>query len=78
MLKLKTGLPMLSRKKFIKQIMAVSGAMVAGPGLLEAAELLRPVRLTILHTNDTHSQMDPFPMNGGRNQGLGELPAGHN
>lgn len=28
-------------------------------------------KLTILQTNDTHSRIDPFPMDGGRNQGLG-------
>ncbi len=28
-------------------------------------------QLVILHTNDTHSRMDPFPMDGGRFQGLG-------
>ena len=28
-------------------------------------------RLTILHTNDVHSHIDPFPMDGSRNQGLG-------
>jgi 5'-nucleotidase len=28
-------------------------------------------RLTILHTNDTHSRMEPFPMDGGPFQGLG-------
>ncbi len=28
-------------------------------------------KLTILHTNDVHSRIDPFPMDGGRNQGLG-------
>ncbi len=27
--------------------------------------------ITILHTNDMHSRIDPFPMNGGRNQGMG-------
>jgi len=27
--------------------------------------------LVVLHTNDTHSRMDPFPMDGGPNQGLG-------
>ena len=36
---------------------------------------LRPdaddVHLVILHTSDTHSRMDPFPMDGGRFQGLG-------
>lgn len=29
------------------------------------------VRLTILHTNDVHSRIEPFPMDGGPNQGLG-------
>src|SRR5690606_8445287 len=29
------------------------------------------VALTILHTNDVHSRIDPFPMDGSRNQGLG-------
>ncbi len=28
-------------------------------------------KLTILHTNDVHSRIEPFPMDGGRNQGLG-------
>ncbi len=28
-------------------------------------------RLVILHTNDTHSRLDPFPMDGGRFAGLG-------
>lgn len=29
------------------------------------------IRLVILHTNDTHSRIDPFPVDGGRNSGLG-------
>lgn len=28
-------------------------------------------RLTILHTNDVHSRIDPFPMDGSRNEGQG-------
>lgn len=32
-------------------------------------------RLTILHTNDTHSRLEPFPMDGSRNQGLGGVAA---
>lgn len=28
-------------------------------------------QITILHTNDMHSRIDPFPMDGGRNQGMG-------
>jgi 5'-nucleotidase len=45
--------------------------MVAGPSLLNAAGYFSPLKLTILHTNDVHSRLDPFPMDGGRNQGLG-------
>jgi 5'-nucleotidase len=29
------------------------------------------IKLTILHTNDVHSRVEPFPMDGSRNQGLG-------
>ena len=64
---------MLSRKKFIRQAALSAGALLAGPGILEAAESVSPLRLTILHTNDTHSRLDPFPMDGGRNQGLGGI-----
>lgn len=28
-------------------------------------------KLTILHTNDVHSRIEPFPMDGSRNEGLG-------
>ena len=46
-------------------------------GIIDDADIPmgRIVRLddvvTMLHTNDTHSQIDPFPMDGRRNQGLG-------
>ena len=31
--------------------------------------------LTILHTNDVHSRLDPFPMDGSKNAGLGGVAA---
>ena len=46
---------------------------MAGPSLMGAAEYLSPLKLTVLHTNDTHSRLEPFPMDGGRNQGLGGI-----
>ena len=49
-----------------------AGAMVIGP---RTADLFSMERLTILHTNDTHSRLDPFPMDGSRNQGLGGVAA---
>ena len=64
---------MLNRKQFIRNAALSAGAMLAGPSVMEAAEALSPVRLTILHTNDTHSRLEPFPMDGGRNQGLGGI-----
>ena len=62
---------MLSRKQFIQRASLATGAVISGPLLTRAAEWDRPQRLTILHTNDTHSRLDPFPMDGSRNQGLG-------
>jgi 5'-nucleotidase len=66
---------MLSRKKFIRQSVLSAGAILAGPSLVNAAGYFSPLKLTILHTNDTHSRLDPFPMDGGRNQGLGGIAA---
>jgi len=66
---------MLNRKSFIRQAGMTAGALVAGPALAEAADYFAVEKLTILHTNDTHSRLDPFPMDGGRNQGLGGVAA---
>lgn len=65
----------MKRRQFIRK--AGMGALVAGtslvPGWAAAAGLLKPEveKLTILHTNDVHSRLDPFPMDGGRYQGMG-------
>lgn len=66
---------MLSRKKFIKSAALSAGAILAGPSIVQAAEYFNPLQLTILHTNDVHSRLEPFPMDGGRNQGLGGVAA---
>jgi 5'-nucleotidase len=65
---------MLNRKKFIRNTVLSAGAIMAGSSVLNAAEeYLNPLKLTILHTNDVHSRLEPFPMDGGRNQGLGGI-----
>lgn len=67
---------MLNRRKFISQSALAAGAFLVGPNMARAAEWFEGnVRLTVLHTNDTHSRIDPFPMDGGRNQGLGGVAA---
>lgn len=55
----------MHRRRFI------GTAAAAGLTLLTGAAAKRPEpRLVILHTNDTHSRIDPFPMDGGSLQGL--------
>lgn len=67
---------MLNRRKFISQSAFTAGAMFTGSSFINEILNENPVyRLTILHTNDVHSRIDPFPMDGGRNQGLGGVVA---
>jgi 5'-nucleotidase len=66
---------MLNRRKFLTQSALAAGALLAPPRLLAEGEQYDVKKLTILHTNDVHSRIDPFPMDGGRNQGLGGVAA---
>ena len=61
----------MKRRHFLKNIGI--GTVLAGSGLITPEVFAAPktFKLTILHTNDTHSRIDPFPMDGGSNQGLG-------
>jgi len=66
----------MNRRKFIQQGVVAGSALVAGSFLPEQLFALdNPYQLTILHTNDVHSRLDPFPMDGGRNQGMGGVAA---
>lgn len=61
----------MNRKDFIRT--SIAGGLALG---LQATplELLANAgvrKLTILHTNDVHSRVDPFPMDGTKLQGLG-------
>ena len=67
---------MLTRKTFIRDNVMAAGAFFAGGSLInEFIDRDPAYRLTILHTNDVHSRIDPFPMDGGSNQGLGGVAA---
>lgn len=60
----------MKRRRFFQTLAAgAAGAYLAPLQALAANE----VRLVILHTNDTHSRIDPFPMDGGRNAGMGGI-----
>lgn len=61
----------MNRRHFIKKISAGSLLLTSGAIPLQAFNNPETFNLTILHTNDVHSRIDPFPMDGGRYQGLG-------
>ncbi len=62
---------MWTRRQFIHRS-AGAGAAMFTPGWLESGLLRGEItKLVILHTNDVHSRIDPFPDDGSRNAGLG-------
>ncbi len=60
----------MKRRSFIKQGSLISFGLATG---LNATDLYKPKKssLTILHTNDVHSRIEPFAQDGGRYAGLG-------
>ncbi len=66
----------LSRRKFIQQAAFGTGLAAISQFPLEAfAEGNQTRKLTVLHTNDVHSRLDPFPMDGSKYQGMGGVVA---
>jgi len=62
----------LNRRNFLRNLSVLSGALaVSGLPELVQAKPLKDIKITILHTNDVHSRIEPFPMDGSRLQGLG-------
>jgi 5'-nucleotidase len=67
---------MQNRRRFLQQTALAAGAVLASNMVFaQAMEEDAVTQLTILHTNDVHSRLEPFPMDGGRNQGLGGVEA---
>ena len=60
-----------SRREFLRKSLGAAAFMGLGSAPLTGFGKDATVQLTILHTNDVHSQIEPFPMDGSRNQGLG-------
>jgi len=59
----------MERRTFIQQTGVVAGAALIAPSLVSASG--KKTKLVILHTNDTHSNIDPFPANHGKYPGMG-------
>lgn len=61
----------MKRRDFIKYSTSSSAWMLAQGMPIRNWDKEEVIKLTILHTNDVHSRIDPFPMDGSRLQGLG-------
>lgn len=66
---------MLNRRSFIKKAATGSALALAGGFPMEAFAGEKVKKLTILHTNDVHSRLEPFPMDGGKFEGQGGVAA---
>lgn len=60
-----------SRRDFLKLTGKFAVLSIVGVTPFAALASDRVERLTILHTNDVHSRIEPFPLDGGKYQGLG-------
>ncbi|MEL7120931.1 MAG: metallophosphatase [Bacteroidota bacterium] len=61
----------MQRRTFIQHSLAGVALLTSGNFPLDALADPEIIKLTILHTNDVHSRIDPFPLDGSRNEGKG-------
>ncbi len=63
----------MERRKFIKQLGGVSALVMVGGLTLPSFTHKQKRHITILHTNDTHSHIEPFKANHSRNANRGGI-----
>ena len=67
----------MKRREFLRNSLLGTAGLATLGSLASSAEAATaakaPVKLTILHTNDLHSRIEPFPDNGGQWAGLGGM-----
>ncbi|MCU0403334.1 MAG: metallophosphatase [Chitinophagaceae bacterium] len=61
----------MDRRGFLKNTTLATGSLLASGAGMEAFSAKPPTRLVVLHTNDVHSRLEPFPMDGSRLAGQG-------
>lgn len=66
---------MLNRRSFLIKSTVGSGLLLAGQFPFESLAAEKARRLTILHTNDVHSRLEPFPADAGKNAFQGGVAA---
>jgi 5'-nucleotidase len=68
----------MKRRDFVKKSLLVSGGLALTPRFLTNELIDSKAKLTILHTNDTHSNIDPFPLNHAKFPGMGGVSKRYN
>ena len=61
----------MKRRSFFQQFILSTGGILLAPNILAQAKTKIAKKITILHTNDTHSNIDPFPDNHSKYHGMG-------
>jgi 5'-nucleotidase len=61
----------MKRRRFIKNSSVIAAASLTLPSVVLKERNQRVKCITILHTNDTHSNIDPFPENHAKYPGMG-------
>ena len=63
----------MKRRNFLQQTIASSAFITMGGFSLQSFKTSTKKHITILHTNDMHSHIDPFGPNDGRNANKGGI-----
>jgi 5'-nucleotidase len=68
----------MNRRKFVRNLSLGAGAIaLSAPSFSQSLFTKKVKKITILHTNDTHSNIDPFPDNHSKFPGMGGVAKRH-
>ncbi len=67
----------MKRRNFIQNIVLGTGTLLVSPSLFSQENLKKKSRLVILHTNDTHSTIEPFPSKHSKFPNMGGVSKRH-
>lgn len=67
----------MKRRNFIQNIVLGTGTLLVSPSLFSQENLKNKKRLVILHTNDTHSTIEPFPSKHSKFPNMGGVSKRH-
>ena len=67
----------MERRDFIQNSGLALGGLMLSPNLITAPKLKKTTKITVLHTNDTHSNIDAFPETHAKYPSLGGVSRRH-